>query len=120
LTETGSAPAAQTRKAPDESAALDSLAKANEAQAFYFNRNRRYALTFDELIESRYLKTEPGPAETGYDFKLRPAADAQTYTLLAVPATPSQTARHFFTNQTGAIHAEAGKDATAESPAVTK
>lgn len=71
-------------------------------------------------VESRDLKSETAAADTGYDLKLRPAANAQTYTLLAVPASPSPAARHFFTDQTGVIRAEAGKDAGAQSPPVTK
>jgi hypothetical protein len=112
-------PAAPT-KAPDENAALDGITKVNEAQSFFFKRNRRYALTLDELVESRDLKTEPTAAETGYGFTLRPAADAQTYRMTVTPSSSSATARHFFTDQTGTIHAEQGKDATAASPPVTK
>ena len=49
-------------KAPDENAALDAVRKTNEAQGTYFKVNRRYALTFDELIESLNKK---------YDFHLK-------------------------------------------------
>ncbi len=108
------APAATKR--PDESAALDALRKTIEAQSTYFKVNRRYALTYDELIEAHLLKSEPS-AETGYDFKLRPAADAQTYKLSVIPTdSNSATARHFFADQTAVIHAETGKDASADSP----
>jgi hypothetical protein len=105
-------------KAPDENAALDAIAKVNGAQSTYFKLNRRYALTFDELIEAHLLKSEPTAAEAGYDFTLRPAADAQTYKLTAVPSTPSPTHRHFLTDQSGTVHAETGKDATLDSPKV--
>ena len=107
-------------KVPDENAALDALTKVNDAQSFHFKRNRRYALALDELVESRDLKSEPSTSDTGYQFNLRPTADAQTYTLTAVPASPSPMARHFFTNQTGVIRAEQGKDADVQSPAITK
>lgn len=103
-------------KAPDENAALDAIRKANEAQLTYFKINRRYALTYDELIEARLLSSEPTAAETGYDFRLRPAADAQTYRLYANPKTT--TAKYFFTDETGVIRADTGKEATADSPEV--
>ena len=112
------AAAAAPAKAPDESAALDAIKKINDAQSTYFKINRRYALSYDELLEGHFLNSEPTAAQTGYEFKLRPAADAQAYTLAAVPAAPSAAARHFFTDQTGVIHAETGKDATAGSPKI--
>jgi uncharacterized lipoprotein YmbA len=104
--------------APDENAALAVVRQTSEAQATYFKVNRRYALTYDELIEGRLLKSAPS-AQTGYDFKLRPAADAQTYRLSVVPvASNATTVRQFFTDQTGIIRAETGKEATAASPEV--
>jgi hypothetical protein len=106
-------------KPPDESAALDAIRKTVEAQSTYFKLNRRYALTYDELTGARLLKSEPAAAETGYDFKLRPAADAQTYKLSVVPADAASTsARRFFADHTGVVHAETGKDASPESPEV--
>jgi hypothetical protein len=115
-----SAPPVAPAKTPDEGAALDAIAKINDAESNYFKRNRRYALTFEELVEAHLLKSEPSTAQTGYEFKLRPAADAQTYRLSVTPASPSTTARHFFTDQSGALHAETGKEATAESPNLPK
>ena len=108
-------PATAAVKPADENAALETIMKINDAQLNYFKRNRRYALTFDELVEAHLLNSEPA-AETGYEFKLRPAADAQTYKLSVTPAASASNARHFFTDQTGVVHAETGKDATAESP----
>ena len=105
-------------KAPDESAALDTIAKINDAQTNYFRRNRRYALTFDELIEAHLLNIAPDTAQTGYDFSLRPSADAQTYKLTVNPAASVPTARHFFSDESGTVHAETGKDASADSPKV--
>src|SRR5262249_26487056 len=105
------------KRAPDETSALDAVHKTTEAQSIYFKLNRRYALTYDELVDARLLKTEPTAAQTGYDFKLRPAPDAQTYKLYVAPAdSTATTARHFFTDQTGNIHAEIGKDASSDSP----
>lgn len=111
-------PQPSTAKPADEKAALEAIAKVNEAQATYFKLNRRYALTFDELTEAHLLNAEPTAAQTGYDFNLRPAADAQTYRLSVVPAASSATARHFFTDQSGAVRAESGKDATSDSPKI--
>jgi len=105
-------------KAADEKAALDAIAKINEAQSTYFKRNRRYALTLDELADAHLIKGVPTAAETGYDFTVHPAADAQTYKMTANPVVASSTARHFFTDQSGAVHAENGKDATADSPKI--
>jgi hypothetical protein len=103
---------------PDENAALAEIRQTNNAQTTYFKVNRRYALTYDELIESRLLKSAPS-AQTGYDFKLRPAADAQTYRLSVVPsASGAATARQFFSDQTGIIRAATGKEATPDSAEV--
>src|SRR6516225_5799293 len=113
----GSAPAPPSANSPNENVALDAIKKINQAQSDYFKRNRRYALSFDELVEARMLVSEPSAAQTGYDFKLRPAADAQTYKLLVSPTTRSP-ARYFFTDQTGSVRAETGKDATEDSPQI--
>jgi hypothetical protein len=109
---------ASSGKAPDETAALDAIAKISDAQTNYFRRNRRYALTFDELIEAHLLNIAPDTAQTGYDFSLRPSADAQTYKLTVNPAASVPTARHFFSDESGTVHAETGKDASADSPKV--
>jgi hypothetical protein len=111
---TNSSPA--TSRVPDEAAALDAIAKINGAQATYFKLNRRYALTYEELVEAHLLTGEPTTAQTGYEFKLRPAADAQTYKLSITPAASTPAARHFFTDQSAVIRAEQGKDASSDSP----
>jgi hypothetical protein len=107
--------AAASAKPLDERSALDMIAKINEAQATHFKLNRRYALTFEELIDAHLLTGEPTKSQTGYTFKLRPAADAQTYKMSIDPEGVPE-ARHFVTDQTGVIHAETGKEATMESP----
>jgi hypothetical protein len=109
--------AATSAKPVDEGRALDLITKINEAQATHFKLNRRYALTFDELVDARLLASEPAAAQTGYVFKLRPAADAQTYRISIDPEGDAG-ARYFFTDQTGVIHGEAGKEATADSPRI--
>ena len=113
------APAAPSSnaKAPDDKAALDAIAKINDAETSYFKRNRRYALTVDELVEAHLLNSDP-TAQTGYDFTLRPSADAQTYKLTVNPKEASPAARHFLTDESGAVHVEAGRDATADSPKI--
>jgi hypothetical protein len=114
------APAAQpaATKAPDESSTLDTIAKINDAETNYFRRNRRYALSFEELVDAHLLNSVPVPNQLGYDFTLRPSADAQTYKLSVNPTGNSPGARHFYTDESGAIHAEAGRDATADSPKI--
>jgi hypothetical protein len=104
-------------KAPDENAAMDALRKTAEAQTTHFKMNRRYALTYEELVTARLMPSEPTATQTGYEFRLRPAADAQTYRLSVVPSDAAATsARSFFLDQSGIIRAEAGKEATASSP----
>jgi hypothetical protein len=109
---------ASSGKAPDETAALDAITKISDAQTNYFRRNRRYALTFDELIDAHLLNTAPSPAQTGYDFSLRPSADAQTYKMSVNPSTPVPTARHFLSDESGTVRAETGKDASTDSPKI--
>ena len=118
--QTASPSPAAPQKAPDEPAALAAIAEVNSGQTDYFARNRRYALTYDEMIEMFFLKEEPAIEKTGYDIRLRPAADAASYVILAVPSTPSPEVRHFFSDQTGTIRAEQGKDANAQSPAISQ
>jgi hypothetical protein len=110
------APASQ--KAPDENAAVTAISQINAAQKDFFARNRRYALTYEELMQGFFLKEEPTTAKTGYDIKLRPSADAARYTVVAIPATPSPATRYFFSDQSGEVRAEQGKDANAESPKI--
>ena len=112
-------PPAAPQKAPDEPAALAAIAEVNAAQKTYLARYRRYALTYEELIDVLFLKEEPTVQKTGYDIKLRPAADAAGYTVLGIPAAPSPAARHFFSDQTGTIRAEEGKDANVQSPTIS-
>jgi len=108
-------PAQAPQKAPDESAALAAISQIDAAQKDFFARNRRYALTYEELMQQLFLKEEPASAKTGYDIKLRPSADAASYTVVAVPSTPSPATRYFFSDQTGDIRGEQGKDANAQS-----
>jgi len=120
-TEVRQAPAT-SREAPDEIAAVAAISDVNTGQKTYFARNRGYALTYEELIEARFLKEEPTVQNTGYDIKLRPAADAATYTVVGIPSPPTASspgARHFFSDQTGIIRAEERKDANAQSPAIS-
>ena len=112
--------AVPTSKAPDEEAALDAIAKVNKGQADYFSRNRRYALTYEELIDAFFLDEEPRAAQTGYNIRLRPRADAGSYTIVAIPSTSSPTTRHFFSDQTGDVRAEQGKDANAQSSKISQ
>jgi hypothetical protein len=116
-TQEQSAPAAQ--KAPDDNAAVAAIARINAAQKDFFARNRRYALTYEELMQAFLLKEEPTMAKTGYDIRLRPSADAASYTVVAIPSAPLPATRSFFSDQTGDIRGEQGKDATAQSPKIS-
>jgi hypothetical protein len=116
----GPGAAATGAKPADEGAAIRLLGEINQAQADYMKRNRRYALTYDELIESHLMQQEPSQDATGYVIKLRPAADAVSYRVSASPVTPSAAIRYFFTDQTAVIRAEAGKEANASSPEIAK
>ena len=106
-------------KPADETAAIRILGEINQAQADYIRRNRRYALTFDELIESRFMKQEPSKDTTGYEIKLRPAADAASYRIVASPIGASATSMFLFTDKTGVIRREQGKEATADSSPIS-
>jgi hypothetical protein len=107
-------PADAPPETPDEAAATAALLQINTAQASFIRRTRRYAQTLDELVAEKLLAEIPKP--TGYQLRLRPSPDVSSYTLTATPSTSS--GRHFFTDQTGALRAESGKPATAESPAL--
>lgn len=110
--------AAPAAKPADEGAALRILGEINAAQAEYIKRHRRYALTYEELMDARLIQQDPSKDAAGYDIKLRPAADAGSYTMVAVPVSASASERSFFTDKTGTIRAEQGKDANAASPEV--
>jgi hypothetical protein len=112
-------PAPASQKAPDENAVLAAISQITAAQKDFFARNRRYALTYEELMQGFFLKEEPTIAKTGYDIKLRPSADAARYTVVATPSTPSPATRYFFSDQTGDVRSEQGKDANAQSPKIS-
>jgi hypothetical protein len=104
----------QPARPPDEAAALNALKEINRAQADFIRRTRRYAQRTEELLADRLLTAEP--AADGYTIVMLPSADAVRYIAKATPRT--ETARHFFTDQTGVIRAESGKPATVESPEI--
>src|SRR5262245_8056534 len=72
--QTQAAAPAPVQKAPDEEAAIAAIAAVNAAQKTYLARYRRYALTYEELMQGVFLKEEPLPEKTGYEIKLRPSA----------------------------------------------
>lgn len=105
-----------SKPAPDENAAAQFLSTLNKAQDDYHKHTRRYAIAFDELVDAHFLDAVPAEDKIGYTFTMRPAADAESYTVTAKPMQPGSTVHFFFTDQTGVIRAETGKDATASSP----
>ena len=85
---------------------MAALKEITQAQSDYFQRNRRYALDYDELIMARFLSQEPSAGEIGYDIRMRPAADAASYTVSATPVgapAAGSSARRMSSNQTGEI-----------------
>lgn len=104
--------------APDEAGALSWLVKINAAQRDHFERFRRYALTTEDLVTTLMLPAEPDSKQLGYEIKLRPSAAADKYTLLAVPLSDTSAHRYFFSDSTGVLRAENGKEAGPQSPAV--
>jgi sulfite reductase beta subunit-like hemoprotein len=105
-------PANTPARPVDEQAALNVMKEINRAQADFIRRTRRYAQTTQELIDDRLL--DPEPVAEGYRIRMVPSPDAVSYTVEAAPVDDS--GRHFFTDKTGIIRAEAGKPATAASP----
>ena len=106
-------------KPADEAAAIRTLGLINQAQADYLHRKRRYALSYDELVEAHILNEEPSKSAAGYEINLHPSADAESYTLVAVPTSPAANVRYFYTDKTGIIRAEQGKEATSASPPIS-
>ena len=113
-----SQPASPPEKAPDENAVIEALKAVNQAQQDFIRRTRRYALTYDELVEAYLLKEKPTAETTGYDVTLKPSPDAVSYTILATPRSEGDKHRHFFTDKTGVIRSESGRTATAASPEI--
>jgi hypothetical protein len=91
---------------PDENAATNVVKQIVQAQKDYFQRNRRYALDYDELIAAHFLAEQPSAAKTGYEIGMRPSADASRYTISATPLAPSPAAHHFSADQTGEIRTD--------------
>ena len=104
--------------ASNEGAAIAALKSINRAQQDFIRRTRRYALTYQELIDARLLDAKPSPGEIGYDIAMRPSPDAGSYSIVATPAAPGASARHLFTDQTGTIRADQNGEATSASPEI--
>lgn len=112
----GGGPEEPSTPKSDEAAAAGSFAAINQAQQDFIRRTRRYALTFTELIEAKLLNQRPSKEALGYEVTLRPSADAVSYTVIATPLSPSPSARHLFTDNSGIIRAQENQPATADSP----
>jgi hypothetical protein len=111
-----SSPEPPAPKPSNEAAAIATLKEINVAQTNYIRRHRRYAQTPAELVGDYLLVAEPKEDEIGYEFLILLSPDGIAYRVKVTPATPA--ARHFFTDQTGVIRAEAGKPATIDSPEI--
>jgi len=100
----------------DDAAAVRVLRQVNTAQAAYLKRNRRYALSYDELVQAHLIDADPAKSAAGYEINLRPSADAESYTMAAIPLTPAANTKFFYTDKSGVIRVEQGKEANASSP----
>jgi hypothetical protein len=114
-------PAAQpTMSRPaDDAGAVQNLREINTAQANYQHRTRRFALSFEELVEAHLLNQDPSKSVSGYEISLHPSADAESYTLTATPTMAGANARYFFSDKSGVIRVEQGKDANAASSPIS-
>src|SRR5215831_2819300 len=102
-------------KPPDDAAAVQALHDINTAQAAYLQRNRRYALSYDELMDSHFLTLDPSKSASGYDINMHPSADAESYTAVAAPLSRGAEVKSFYTDKSGIIRVERGKEATSSS-----
>jgi hypothetical protein len=105
-------------KQPDDAAAVQALRDINTAQAAYLQRNRRYALSYDELLDSHLLKGDPSKSASGYDINMHPSPDAESYTAVASPLSRSAEVKSFYMDKSGIIRVERGKEATPSSPPI--
>ena len=103
----------------DDAGAIKSLKEINSAQADYQHRTRRFALSFDELVQAHVLNQDPSKSVTGYEISLHPSPDAESYSLTATPTVSGANAKYFFSDKSGVIRAEQGKDANAASPPIS-
>lgn len=99
-----------------EAAAFGWIEKAVDSQLNFFRRNRRYALTFEELQQAHLIMEEPDKDVVGYDFRMRPTPAADRYSVIATPVHATPGAVHFYADMKSGIRAEKGKEATDKSP----
>ena len=118
-TETPASSQPSMSKPADDAGAVQTLKDINAAQANYQHRTRRYALSFDELVDQHLLTQDPSKGVSGYEISLHPSADAESYTIVANPESSGANAKHFFTDKSGVIRVEQGKDASASSPPIS-
>lgn len=102
----------------DETAVLSALRTITAAQRQYFAANAKFG-TFDELVKSGALDQRfagINPAIAGYSFTMSvKAGDQPSYAVNADPR-PDQKGRHFYMNDSGAIHVNPSQKASATDP----
>ena len=113
------APQATMSQPADDAGAVKALKEINSAQADYQHRTRRFALSFDELIQAHLLNQDPSKSVSGYEINLHPSPDAESYSLTATPMSSGSAAKYFFSDKSGVIRVEQGKDAGAASPPIS-
>jgi hypothetical protein len=84
-------------------------------QALFLTANGRYALSLDELCNSKRggFDCEFLNPEKGYQYEM--TATKGTYVVSVTPTLPTLK-KHFLADNTGSIHEEVSKPATLESP----
>jgi hypothetical protein len=118
-TNTPAAAQATMSQPADDAGAVKSLREINSAQADYQHRTRRFALSFDELVQAHILSQDPSKSVSGYEISLHPSPDAESYSLTATPTASGANAKYFFSDKSGVIRVEQGKDANAASPPIS-
>ena len=110
-----------SRKAANESSAIGSTRTINTAQTTYLStvgNNTTYAASLTALGTANLidgaLAAAGTTAKSGYKFTMASSDSDKKYTVLTTPEANSGT-RHFFTDETGVIRANASAAASASS-----
>ena len=99
-----------------EAQGLQAVRNISLAQANFMALRRRYALTLEELVQELSLEKNPSLDDNGYRIRMRGSPSADAYSLMAEPASETESKRSFFVDSTGIIRWALGQPATADSP----
>ena len=124
----------QSKMSANEAAAIAMLEALTESSVMYSTTHGGFPHTISDLRPSAGSPASSSSAadlidavlasgvKNGYSFTYAvvasdPSGNVLSYSITASPVTPGATGRrYFFINQTGVIHAEMGRAATADSP----